>query len=184
MSSETRPPAEAELIRRYRENTSPALSRRQAAARAGISASQWSDVERGFKKAGGGVLVPVVATAETLARMARVVSANGDDLITAGRQDAADRLTASEREGTIRQRLAAIPGLGAIGPHVLTSADGHELLPLVSSGLDAIENSDLPTATKRDLSALYVDNLIHDAARRHSELLLILRLAAAGTRSS
>src|SRR5580658_5700567 len=45
-------PPEAELIRRRREAAVPGLSRRQAAARADISPSQWSDVERGDKQAG------------------------------------------------------------------------------------------------------------------------------------
>lgn len=182
MSSEIAAPAEAELIRQRRETASPTLSRRKAAARAGISPSQWSDVERGHKRAGGGVIVPVQATAETLARMAHVVSVSADDLAAAGREDAADQLRTLDREGTMRQRLAAIPGLGPIGTQALTSADGQELLPLIASGLDAIENSDLPGPGKRDLTAMFVGNLIHDTARRHSELLLILRIATNSSR--
>jgi transcriptional regulator with XRE-family HTH domain len=183
MSSQIAPPAEAILIQRRRETASLALSRRQAAARAGISPSQWSDVERGHKKAGGGVIVPVQATAETLARMARVVGVSAEDLAAAGREDAADQLRTLDREGTMRRRLTAIPGLGPIGTLTLTSADGQELLPLIASGLDAIEYSDIPGPAKRDLTAMFIDNLIHDAARRHSELLLILRIAAASPNS-
>jgi transcriptional regulator with XRE-family HTH domain len=82
-------PPEAELIRRARERCDPAMSRRQAAATAGISPSQWSDVERGQKKAGSGVAVPVLATADTLARMARTVGATADELAAVGREDAA-----------------------------------------------------------------------------------------------
>jgi transcriptional regulator with XRE-family HTH domain len=182
MSTKIAPPAEAELIRQRREAASPAMSRRQAAAKAGISPSQWSDVERGHKMGGGGVIVPVQATAETLARMARVVSASADDLAAAGREDAADQLRTLDREGTMRQRLTAIPGLGPIGAQALTSADGQELLPLVAAGLDAIERSDLPNSAKRDLTAMFIDNLINDAARRHSELLLLLHIAITGSR--
>jgi len=84
----------------------------------------------------------------------------------------------------MRQRLTAIPGLGPLGTEALTNADDQELLPLIAAGLDAIEQSDLPKAAKRDLTAMLIDNLVHDAARRHSELLLILRIATTSTHSS
>src|ERR1022692_1982781 len=100
------------------------MSRRQAAAKAGISASQWSDVERGHKKAGSGVVVPVVATAETLARMVRIVGASSDDIVAAGREDAAHQLRTLEQGRDLRQRIAAIPGLGAIGAQALSRTEG------------------------------------------------------------
>ena len=111
--------------------------------------------------------------------MARVVGASSDDLVTAGREDAAHHLRTLEQVRDLRQRIAAIPGLGSIGAQVLSGSDGEELLPLIAAGLDAIEGSDLPKAAKRDLTGIFTSNLIHDAARRHNELLLILRLAAA-----
>ena len=181
MSVHPKVPPAAELIRTRREALVPEMSRRQAAVKAGISASQWSDVERGHKKAGSGVVVPVVATAETLARMARVVGASSDDLVASGREDAARQLSALDQGRDLRQRIAAIPGLGSIGAQALSGSGGEELLPLIAAGLDAIEGSDLPKAAKRDLTGIFTDNLIHDAARRHNELLLILRLAAAGS---
>jgi len=174
-------PAEAALIRQRREAANPKMSRRQAAARAGISPSQWSDVERGRKKAGSGVVVPVLATAETLARMARVVGASADDLAAAGRDDAASCLRSLEQDRDLRSRIASIPGLGIIGAQPLTGTDGSELLPLIAAGLDAIDHSSLPGTAKRQLTGMFVDNLIHDTARRHSELVLMLRLAATGS---
>jgi transcriptional regulator with XRE-family HTH domain len=174
-------PPEADLIRQQREAAIPEMSRRQAAAKAGISASQWSDVERGHKKAGSGVIVPVHATPDTLARMARVVGASADDLAAAGREDAARQLRNVDQERDLRQRIAAIPGLGVIGTSALSGTDNTELLPLIAAGLDAIERSDLPKTAKRELTSMFVDNLIHDTARRHSELLLMLRLAATGS---
>ena len=159
------------------------MSRRQAAARAGLSPSQWSDVERGHKKAGSGVVVPVRATAETLARMARAVGVSDDELAAAGREDAARELRTLGRERDLRQRIASIPGLGAANVQALSSADDSELLPLIAAGLDAIEHSELPKIAKRELTSLFVGNLIHDAARRHSELLLILRIATAASQS-
>ena len=168
----------AELIRQRREAATPALSRRQAAAKAGISPSQWSDVERGSKHAGSGVTIPVHATAQTLARMARAVGATPEDLQAAGRDDAATLLHELQQDRTLRQRIAAIPGLGDIGSTALAGTDGIELLPLIAESLDTIEHSALPRGAQQELTAMFVDNLIHDAARRQSELRLILRLAS------
>ncbi len=176
--------AEGELIRERREAISPALSRRQAAARAGLSASQWGDVERGHRRAGSGVTIPVQATPDTLARMARVVGATPGDLTTAGRPDAAGRLQAMASDQDMRQRLQAIPGLGTLPADLPTASDGQELLPLIAAGLDAIEHSGLPKATQRDLTTMFTGNLIHDATRRHTELLLILRLATTASHPS
>jgi len=157
------------------------MSRRQAAAKAGISPSQWSDVERGHKKAGSGVVVPVQATAETLARMARAVGVSVDDLAAAGREDAGSQLRAFEQEHGLRKRISAVPGLSVLTDLPLPNEDDEELLPLIAEALDAIEDSDLPKAAKRDLTNMFVDNLIHDATRRYSELLLVLRLTAGGS---
>ncbi|MGO9083176.1 MAG: helix-turn-helix domain-containing protein [Streptosporangiaceae bacterium] len=183
MSVHPAAPPEAELIRTRREAADPGLSRRQAAARAGISPPQWSDVERGSKKAGSGVVVPVQATAGTLARMARAVGATADELAAAGREDAASQLRALDTDRDLRQRIAAIPGLGTFGSHSLPAADGRELLPLIAEGLNAIEHSGLPAAARRELTSMFTASLTHDAARRHSELLLMLRLAAAASHS-
>ena len=87
------------------------------------------------------------------------------------------------QERDLRRRIAAIPGLGTIGAQALSGTDGEELLPLIAAGLDAIERSDLPKTAKRELTSMFVDNLIHDAARRYSELLLMLRLATTGSQS-
>src|ERR1700722_2152904 len=132
------PPAEADLIRRRREGAEPALSRRQAAAKAGISPSQWSDVERGHKMAGAGVAVPVRATAETLARMAQGVGVASDETGAVGRKDAADQPQASRRQRSLGERLAAVPGLGDVQGLALHGAAHDELVPLIASGLEAI----------------------------------------------
>ena len=160
------------------------MSRRQAAAKAGISPSQWSDVERGHKKAGPGVIVPVRATAETLARMAQAVGVSDVELAAAGREDAAQQLRTADRQRGLRDRLAAVPGLGALSRDLWLDTVGEELLPIIAAGLDAIEQSDLPATAKRDLTSMFVENLVHDAGRRHAELTLILRLAGRGSPST
>jgi transcriptional regulator with XRE-family HTH domain len=176
---EPAPPPEAALIRRRRETLTLPMSRRQAAAQAGISPSQWSDVERGSKRAGTGVTVPVQATARTLAMMANAIGVTADELAAAGREDAARELRDTASQKRLRERLAAIPGLGALAGNASDLARGSELLPLVARGLDAIEDSKLPARTKHELAALFTSNLLHDATRRHDELILILRLAEA-----
>jgi transcriptional regulator with XRE-family HTH domain len=183
MSAHPEPPQEADLVRQRREAAVPDLSRRQAAAKAGISPSQWSDVERGHKRAGTGVTVPVRATAETLARMARVVGASAADLAAVGREDAARQLQAFEQQRGLQRRLTAVPGLGALTGPPLPDVGREELLPVIAAGLDAIEHSALPSSAQRELTSMFVDNLIHDARRRHTELILMLRLAAGGTSS-
>jgi len=165
-------------MRRTREAAVPPLSRRQAAARAGISPSQWSDVERGSKRAGPGIVIPVQATAETLAKMAAAIGATADQLAAAGRDDAADQLRSATRQQQLGERLAGIPGLGFLAGQARPEADARaDLLPLVASGLDAIDASNLSTRTRHQITGLFIDNLRHDATRRHHELLLMLRLA-------
>jgi transcriptional regulator with XRE-family HTH domain len=177
-SQEAGPPPEACLIRRTREAAVPPLSRRQAAARAGISPSQWSDVERGSKRAGPGIVIPVQATAKTLAKMAAAVGATADQLAAAGRDDAADQLRSATRQQQLSERLAGIPGLGFLAGHPRPEAGVQtDLLPLVASGLDAIDASNLSARTRNQITGQFIDNLRHDATRRHTELLLMLRLA-------
>lgn len=171
------PPEEADLIRRSREAAVPPMSRRQAAAKAGISPSQWSDVERGHKMAGPGVIVPVRATPETLARMAQAVGVNDVELVAAGREDAAQQFRTASRQRVLHDRLSAVPGLGVLGRDLRRDVASEELLPIVAAGLDAIEQSELPATVKRDLASMFVENLAHDAGRRYGELTLILRLA-------
>jgi len=177
-------PPEAELIRLNRENADPRTSRRQAATRAGISPSQWSDIERGHKQAGSGITVPVQATAETLARMARTVGVTSDQLAGVGREDAARELRNLDRDQDLRRRMAAVPGLGTVRQHKVLSTDGQELLPLIAVALDAIERSELGSKASQELTALFVDNLIHDVGRRVDELRLMLRIATEAMRSS
>jgi transcriptional regulator with XRE-family HTH domain len=153
------------------------MSRRQAAAQALISPSQWSDIERGHKQAGLGITVPVQATAETLARMAATVGVSADDLAGAGREDAARQLTELVRSHDLRRRVATIPGLGVIGKQELSGTDGQELLPLIVAVLDEISSSTVSASAKHELTSMFVDNLMHDAARRASELRLMLRIA-------
>lgn len=83
------PPPEAKLIARLRLDAVPALSMREAARRAGMSASLWTQYEQGYRKVTPAVTIPMRATADKLARMGLTVSATPDQLSDAGRGDAA-----------------------------------------------------------------------------------------------
>lgn len=114
--------------------------------------------------------------------MADSVGATPDELIAAGRPDAAAHLRDADTARDMRRRIAAIPGLGDIGHWRPPAAEGGELLPLIATSLDAITSSGLPASAVKELTSFYIQNLIHDAARRHDELLLMLRLAAGSAR--
>jgi transcriptional regulator with XRE-family HTH domain len=86
------PPPEALLIAELREAIVPSLSMREAARRAGMSASLWTQYEQGYRKVTPAVTIPVTATADKLASMALVVGAAPDQLREAGRADAAATL--------------------------------------------------------------------------------------------
>ncbi|OMC00349.1 hypothetical protein A5733_04355 [Mycobacterium sp. NS-7484] len=90
--SEHSPPPEAELIERLRAEIRPPLSARAAARAAGISEGRWRQIVKGYNKATSDVRVPVIAPAETLARMAKAVGAGPEQLSEVGREDAADEL--------------------------------------------------------------------------------------------
>lgn len=82
-------PPEAQLIRELREGLIPSLSMRQAARRAGMSASLWTQYEQGYRKITPAITIAMRATPEKLARMAQVVGATPEQLRAAGRGDAA-----------------------------------------------------------------------------------------------
>ena len=182
MIAQELPPPEAELIRRRRETAVPAMSRRQAAAKAGISPSQWSDVERGSKKAGPGVAVPVHASAETLAKMAQVIGATPDELTAVGREDAASELRDVARDRLLRQRIARYPRPRRHrqpGGQRPGKPPGPAAPDRPRTGCDRGQQP--PARTKQQLTSLFADNLRNDATRRYEELLLILRLAESGS---
>lgn len=83
------PPPEARLITELREGAFPALSMREAARRAGMSASLWTQYEQGYRKVTPAVTIAIKATADKLAGMALVVGATPEQLRESGRDDAA-----------------------------------------------------------------------------------------------
>ena len=73
------PPPEARLIARKREQMVPRVSQREAAVRAGISATRWRQLETGVIRVRGQDH-PETAPAETLARMAFAVGVTPAEL--------------------------------------------------------------------------------------------------------
>jgi hypothetical protein len=66
------------------------ISIREAARRAGISYGRWRQIAKGFQNISPGVFAPVRdAPAKTIAKMARAVNVSPEQLVAAGREDAA-----------------------------------------------------------------------------------------------
>lgn len=104
------------------------LSARKASAQAGMSDARWRHIVNGYQPAGRGEYVRVVAPADTLARMARVVGVTPLQLTEAGRSDAGRKLASmlqAERAGD--DTAASRPVLEAIraDPDLLDEAKAH-----------------------------------------------------------
>lgn len=67
---------------------------RKVADEAGISEGRWRQIVKGYQSVSAGTVVPVKAPAGTLAKMAQVVGVTPEQLIKAGRADAAQALAA------------------------------------------------------------------------------------------
>lgn len=99
---------EGRLIATAQAQRRPKLSNREAASRVPMSEGHWRAVVSGSRSVGKGIWVPVRAPAETLARMAQVVGVTAEQLVEAGRDDAAAELLelpplGSEREPTVQE---------------------------------------------------------------------------------
>ena len=84
------------------------LSVRRLAANANVSETRWRQVARGWQPDASGNPVPAKASAETLARMAWVVGVTPEQLVEAGRGDAAGLLATMGDAG--RASLTLLPG--------------------------------------------------------------------------
>ncbi|WP_284984243.1 helix-turn-helix transcriptional regulator [Arthrobacter sp. efr-133-TYG-118] len=69
------------------------MSARKAAELAGMSDTRWRNIVNGYQAIGQGQSIHIVAPAETLARMARVVGVSGEEFAAAGREDVQAVLT-------------------------------------------------------------------------------------------
>ena len=97
MTTDLLPPPEAQLIRQLRE-APPKMSKRQAAHAAGMSEAWWRSLENGYKHFRG-TPYPERGNAQAIAKMARAVGATPQQLVAAGREDAAAELVAMLAEG-------------------------------------------------------------------------------------
>jgi transcriptional regulator with XRE-family HTH domain len=96
------------------------LSSRKAAEAANISDTRWRNITNGYQAIGQGNTIPIIAPADTLARMARVVGVTAEELTEAGRPDAGDILTElwpGERAGwTPHTDTGILPAVNAPRP--------------------------------------------------------------------
>lgn len=90
MARDLPPTLEGALIRSVRESIRPRLTAPAAAKRAGISASTWGHVERGYKPGlHGADPTPFAPSAQILAHMAYAIEIPPAELEEVGRADAA-----------------------------------------------------------------------------------------------
>ena len=92
---------EGELIAAALEAHTPRLSARKAADLAGMSDGRWRQIVNGYQNAGAGNYIPVKAPADTIARMADVVGVTPEQLMAAGRGDAAQELYTLQQNRTV-----------------------------------------------------------------------------------
>lgn len=95
------PAPEGALIRQARTALWPSVSATAAAKKAGVSASRWQQIERGWRWESKGVPIVDHPPASTLAIIAAAVGVTPADLISVGRGDAA---ALHRREGEARPR--------------------------------------------------------------------------------
>lgn len=91
------PPPEGQLITAALAKLRPKTTVPEAARRADLSDSRWRQICQGYQMVSGNP-VPVTAPADTIARMANVVGVTYNQLVEAGREDAADALQDMELE--------------------------------------------------------------------------------------
>ncbi len=106
------PPAEAILIEEARRAARPKLTVAKAAQLAEISEARWRQITRGVRNVPGD-RVPTKASAEVLARMARAVGVDAEQLRQVGRPDGADWLDGMSRfsdryEGVSDEELLSV----------------------------------------------------------------------------
>ncbi|WP_406321738.1 helix-turn-helix domain-containing protein [Streptomyces sp. NBC_00519] len=114
------PPPEAVLIREALKQVR--LSGREAARRSGVSNTRWRQIISGYQTVSGSH-VPVVAPAETIARMAQATQVTPDELRQAGRADAAaelERLAPPPTPGNTPGSYADDPQVTAIAALLAT----------------------------------------------------------------
>ncbi|MEU3020852.1 helix-turn-helix transcriptional regulator [Nocardiopsis sp. NPDC007018] len=90
MTEKPTPTPEGELIQTALKRAK--VSARQAADRAGISEARWRQIANGYQVVSKGVYIPVSGPAETVAAMADAAGVTADQLVGAGRDDAAAEL--------------------------------------------------------------------------------------------
>ena len=163
------PPPEADLIHRRRREASgpPPLSRRQAARQ---GRDQPVAVERrgtGNKHLWAGHRDPGPGHGRDSGQDGCGRRHPADELTAAGRDDAAGQLRVAANPALLwlDDGSRAFPVSESAGQLQSESSVQAELLPLVASGLYAIDASQLSARTRNQITGLFIDNLRHDAAQ-------------------
>ncbi|MFN6547941.1 hypothetical protein [Mycolicibacterium nivoides] len=146
----------------------PVLSARAAASEAGISASRWTQIVRGYKQETKDLRIPVRAPADTLARMATVVQASPEELDAVGRSDAADIMRAAidRMDEALRQQpthdspaVTAISNAAETMPQASIEEAARELSGAVVRLLDETEKQPFLSPSDRQRIQTITDNI-------------------------
>ena len=84
MTATPQPPPEATLIRERRLAMIPAMSRAQAARRAGFSAALLAKIEHGYDQVAAGIVIPYAGTPRRIAAVAAVLGITAAELDACG----------------------------------------------------------------------------------------------------
>ncbi|MCT7369408.1 hypothetical protein [Mycolicibacterium llatzerense] len=154
MEIPTQPP-ESRLIEELREAARPKLSVRKAAAAARMSEGRWRQIAKGYNQVSKDAYVPSVAPAETLARMAKTVGATPEQLVEAGREDAAKELL---RLMTVRELNEYRRSGGRVAAEYIGLGAGlARLIPTTGPDL-SWQQEEAPTAAGRSPESSRVEN--------------------------
>lgn len=103
--------ATGELLRSLRKRRRKPVTVRHAAGLAGLSPGRWSQIEKGAMTVGGQEIV-VRAPSDTLARMVLALGGEPDELVAAGREDAAEELAELYRHNPRDEHMEGFDGRG------------------------------------------------------------------------
>jgi hypothetical protein len=125
---------EGEILKKAQRASGQSI--RQVATSAGMSDARWRQIVNGYMHVSG-VNAEVVAPPKTLARMAHVVGVTPEQLVSAGREDAADALEDLQREA----QNADVQGTSAPVPAVAKEAAGvmDEIELIYGSSMTAVQ---------------------------------------------
>lgn len=167
MSSDDLPRTpEGGLIRSARNRAIPKISIPSAAARVGISAEHWGNIERGYKSvAANEPRVPVEASPELMAKMAAVVRVTPEQMETEGRRSDAAAIMREMPRSEVAYARAAKPSHGDTPP-LIAALLARPGMDKYLAEIDAERADGGFVARDKYEVAIWTDPLLHEEDKR------------------